>query len=117
MRILMISTTFPYPPTLGGTEVRTYNLLCYLKQHGHEIDLVTQLEGLSTILTASPEQPLTSPSDIPDQVMADIVALRQVADTVAVFPLPPSPPDRPGLRGKIDKGLRFLQSIFSNIPP
>jgi polysaccharide biosynthesis protein PslH len=43
MRILMLSSTFPYPPTRGGTQVRTFNLLKYLSQH-HTITLVTQRE-------------------------------------------------------------------------
>lgn len=41
MKILMLSAPFPYPPTRGGTQVRTFNLLKYLSQH-HEITLVTQ---------------------------------------------------------------------------
>jgi glycosyltransferase involved in cell wall biosynthesis len=41
MRILMISATFPFPPTLGGTQVRTFYLLKHLSQH-HDITLVTQ---------------------------------------------------------------------------
>ena len=42
MKILIISTNFPYPPT-GGTKIRTYNLLKYLNGH-HEITLVTQTQ-------------------------------------------------------------------------
>ncbi|WP_013321500.1 glycosyltransferase family 4 protein [Gloeothece verrucosa] len=41
MKILMLSSTFPYPPSLGGTPVRTFNLLKYLTQN-HEITLITQ---------------------------------------------------------------------------
>lgn len=41
MHILMLSSTFPYPPTSGGTQVRTFNLLKYLRQR-HAITLVTQ---------------------------------------------------------------------------
>ncbi|PSN06422.1 glycosyl transferase family 1, partial [filamentous cyanobacterium CCT1] len=41
MRILMISATFPYPPTLGGTQIRTFYLLKHLSQN-HEVTLVTQ---------------------------------------------------------------------------
>ncbi|HEY9606994.1 MAG TPA: glycosyl transferase family 1, partial [Allocoleopsis sp.] len=37
----MLSSTFPYPPTRGGTQVRTFNLLKYLTEH-HEIALITQ---------------------------------------------------------------------------
>lgn len=41
MRILMLSSTFPYPPSRGGTEIRTFNLLKYLHQN-HDVTLVTQ---------------------------------------------------------------------------
>lgn len=41
MKILMLSATFPYPPTKGGTQVRTFNLLNYLRKK-HELILVTQ---------------------------------------------------------------------------
>ena len=41
MKILMISNAFPYPPTRGGIQVRTFNLLQYLASH-HEITLLTQ---------------------------------------------------------------------------
>lgn len=41
MKILMISNTFPYPPTRGGTQVRTFNLLKYIAQH-HSVTLLTQ---------------------------------------------------------------------------
>ena len=41
MRILMISATFPYPPSLGGTQIRTFYLLRHLAQR-HTVTLVTQ---------------------------------------------------------------------------
>ncbi|NJR38166.1 MAG: glycosyltransferase [Leptolyngbyaceae cyanobacterium CSU_1_4] len=41
MNILMISSTFPYPPTRGGTQVRTFNLLKYLSRN-HSVTLMTQ---------------------------------------------------------------------------
>ncbi len=47
MRILMLSSTFPYPPSRGGTEIRTFNLIKYL-HFKHDITLVTQRhEGVS----------------------------------------------------------------------
>ena len=103
MRILIISTTFPYPPTLGGTEVRTFNLMRFLKQQGHQVTLVTQRQGWTESPTASPDQ--------------TVAALRQTVDEVAVFPLPPSPPERSGLVGKLEKGARFLWSFVQAIPP
>ncbi len=44
MRILMLSATFPYPPTLGGTQVRTFYLLKYLQQR-HQVTLLTQADS------------------------------------------------------------------------
>ncbi|MEL6670221.1 MAG: glycosyl transferase family 1, partial [Bacteroidota bacterium] len=41
MNVLMLSATFPYPPTRGGTSVRTFNLLKHLKKQGHQISLGT----------------------------------------------------------------------------
>lgn len=37
----MISSTFPYPPSRGGTEIRTFNLLKHLQQK-HSVTLLTQ---------------------------------------------------------------------------
>ncbi len=43
MNILIISNTFPYPPTKGGTQVRTFNLLKYLSLN-HCLTIVTQID-------------------------------------------------------------------------
>lgn len=93
MRILMLSSTFPYPPTRGGTQVRTFNLLKYLSQH-HEITLVTQ------------------PS--PDVTPAEIEGLRQWVHHLELFPVSTeAPPDR-GLMGKLKRFARF---VWQGIPP
>ncbi|MGK7938868.1 MAG: glycosyltransferase family 4 protein [Crocosphaera sp.] len=42
MKILMICATFPYPPSRGGTQGRTFNLLKFIAKI-HEITLITQL--------------------------------------------------------------------------
>ena len=65
MNILMLSATFPYPPTRGGTSVRTFNLLKYLKQQGHSISLATLRGG-----------------DVSD---AEVSELRAWVDDLAVF--------------------------------
>jgi glycosyltransferase involved in cell wall biosynthesis len=44
MKILMLSATFPYPPTRGGTQVRTYNLIKYLAKN-HDITVMTRPTG------------------------------------------------------------------------
>jgi hypothetical protein len=66
MKLLMVSATFPYPPTRGGTQVRTFNLLRSLQDH--EITLVTQVDD-------------TIPA-------ADIEGLSQYVHQLKVFPKP-----------------------------
>ncbi|HEY9734925.1 MAG TPA: glycosyltransferase, partial [Trichocoleus sp.] len=87
MNILMISATFPYPPTLGGTPIRTFNLLKHLSQR-HSITLVTQRSAAVT-----------------DE---DVAALRQWVDHLEVFPRPTEQDLTPGLRGKVGRFARFL---------
>ncbi|PSB41314.1 glycosyl transferase family 1, partial [filamentous cyanobacterium Phorm 6] len=67
MKILMLSSTFPYPPTRGGTQVRTFNLLKYLSQR-HDVILGTVRS--------------------PDVTDAQIDALRRQVTELAVFPHP-----------------------------
>ncbi|NJK66985.1 MAG: glycosyl transferase family 1, partial [Microcoleus sp. SU_5_3] len=77
MKILMFSSTFPYPPTQGGTQVRTWNLLKYLSSHHYVI--------LGTLRS-------------PDVTDAAIDELRQHVAELAVFPHPLAPPQpRAGL--------------------
>ncbi|MBR8840444.1 MAG: glycosyl transferase family 1, partial [Stigonema ocellatum SAG 48.90 = DSM 106950] len=93
MNILMLSSTFPYPPTRGGTQVRTFNLLKYLSQH-HAITLVTQRE-----------------LDVTD---AEIVKLRDYIDQLVIFKRPPDL----GRSGKIlDKFRSFITFLQDGTPP
>ncbi len=94
MKILMLSATFPYPPTRGGTSVRTFNLLKYLKQHQHRVSLAT--------LRAS---------DVTD---AEIAALAAWVDDLAVFPRPSGRDQAAGIVGKVQRWAEF---IISGIPP
>ncbi len=87
MRILMLSATFPYPPSNGGTQVRTFNLLKYLHQR-HDVTIAT----LKT----------------PDVKPEDIAALREFATEVIVFDRPPSPNHK--LSAKLWRGLDFLRT-------
>ena len=86
MNILMISSTFPYPPTRGGTQVRTFNLLQYLSQRNC-LTLVTQRE-----------------SDVTDE---EIQGLRDCVDHLIVF-------DRPSERrsGRILKKNSAVHNIY-----
>ncbi|MEG5171507.1 glycosyltransferase family 4 protein [Microcoleus sp. B3-D7] len=78
MKILMLSSTFPYPPSRGGTQVRTFNLLQYLSQR-HEVILATVRA--------------------PDVTDAQIDTLRQQVTELAVFPNPQAPPQPPLVKG------------------
>lgn len=87
MRILMLSSTFPYPPSRGGTQVRTFNLLKYLSRRHHVI--------LGTLRS-------------PDVTNAQIDQLRQQVAELAVF----DNIDRvsSGITHKIHRFSQFLQS-------
>ncbi|WP_353931484.1 glycosyltransferase family 4 protein [Okeanomitos corallinicola TIOX110] len=87
MNILMLSSTFPYPPTRGGTQVRTFNLLKYLSQN-HHITLVTQRE-----------------SDVTD---AEIAGLRECVNQLVVFDRPPEQVTSVGTLKKIQRLGTFL---------
>lgn len=87
MKILTISSTFPYPPTRGGTQVRTFNLLKYLSQ-SHSITLLTQRTG--------------------DVTPSEIEALRECVEELVVFPSPAASAQG-GLMGKVRRFGAFLQ--------
>jgi sugar transferase (PEP-CTERM/EpsH1 system associated) len=89
MRILMISTTFPYPPTLGGTQIRTFYLLKHLAQR-HEVTLITQ---------RSPE--------VSDD---DVATLATYVAKLVCFPRPTAADLRPGLPGKVSRFAHFLST-------
>jgi glycosyltransferase involved in cell wall biosynthesis len=91
MNILMLSSTFPYPPTKGGTQVRTFHLLRYLNQ-AHNVTLLTQCS-----------------SDVSD---ADIEALREFVTELVVFPRPEI-----GNSGAISKINRFGTFLIQGTPP
>lgn len=91
MRILMLSATFPYPPTNGGTQVRTFNLLKYLHPR-HNVTIATLRN---------------------DQVTpADVAALGQFATEVIVFDRPAAP--NLNLISKLQRGADFL---ITGTPP
>ncbi|PLZ89656.1 glycosyl transferase family 1, partial [Fischerella thermalis CCMEE 5196] len=93
MNILMLSSTFPYPPTRGGTQVRTFNLLKYLSQR-HAVTLVTQREV-----------------DVTD---AEITELQKWVNNLVVFN---RPPDSGSSGGVVKKIQRFTSFVQDGIPP
>lgn len=96
MNILMLSSTFPYPPSRGGTEIRTFNMLKYLHQR-HHVTLVTQRDP--------------SVSD------AEVAELLHWVSQLEVFPLPASPEKRSGLKEILGKVGRFTESVAKGTPP
>jgi glycosyltransferase involved in cell wall biosynthesis len=100
MRLLMLSSTFPYPPSRGGTEIRTFNLLKYLSQR-HAVTLVTQRHHAVT-----------------DQ---DVEQLRTWVDELKLFHLPASVSEqRPAansLQRMSGQLQRFTHSLIRTTPP
>jgi len=93
MNILMISSTFPYPPTRGGTQVRTFNLLKYLNKN-HSITLVTQQE--------------------PGVTEAEVVGLRNFVDHLVIFNRPTEISTTGGILKKFQRLTKFL---LTGTPP
>jgi glycosyltransferase involved in cell wall biosynthesis len=91
MNILMLSSTFPYPPTQGGTQVRTFHLLNYLQQR-HSVTLIT----------------LRTPH-VSDR---SIEFLRQTVDELVLFDRPPELP-----LGKRAKLARWANFAWTGTPP
>lgn len=92
MNILMLSVTFPYPPSRGGTEVRTFNLLKAL-QADHDVTLLT--------LRAA------------DVSAADVENLQREVTNLKVFPTPSSTHQQ----GWWAKANRFGQFMVEGTPP
>ncbi|WP_026100077.1 glycosyltransferase family 4 protein [Fortiea contorta] len=96
MRILMLSSTFPYPPSRGGTEIRTFNLLKYL-QKKHFITLITQYNKEVT--------------------KAEVEELRKYVNELIVFPLPPEPKNQSSIKRLLAQVGRFTESVLKATPP
>lgn len=96
MNILMLSSTFPYPPSRGGTEIRTFNLLKYLHQR-HDITLVTQRHvGVTD---------------------AEVEELRNWVSNLVIFPLRATSESKGSLRELPAKVGRFVESLLKVTPP
>ncbi|PZO18269.1 MAG: glycosyl transferase family 1 [Leptolyngbya foveolarum] len=94
MNILMLSATFPYPPTRGGTSVRTFNLLKFLKQQSHHITLGTLIDQ--------------------DVSHEEVSTLRGWVDELGVFQ---RPLDEVQATGAIGKMMRLANFAISGVPP
>lgn len=100
LRILMLSSTFPYPPSRGGTEVRTFYLLKFLAER-HSVTVVTQRHpGVSD---------------------AEVDALRSHLADLVVFPLPTDPTrESKGITlptQLLKRAARFGQAWIRQTPP
>ena len=91
MNILMISSTFPYPPSKGGTQGRTFNLLKYLSKN-HDITLIVQRTA-----------------DVSDE---EVEKLGKFVSELVVFPRP-----RDAKTGIISKLHRLAQFLQTGTPP
>lgn len=85
----MVSSTFPYPPTRGGTQVRTFNLLKYLSQN-HAITLITQRE-----------------SDVTD---TEVLELQESLDNLILFNRPNDSTASEVILKKISRFAKFIQT-------
>jgi polysaccharide biosynthesis protein PslH len=92
----MLSSTFPYPPSRGGTEIRTFNLLKYLQQR-HAVTLVTQRH-----------------SSVTD---AEVAALQSEVAELVMFSLPESPTSTNSIHRIGSQLKRLATSVLSNTPP
>ena len=93
MKILMLSSIFPYPPTNGRIELRTYHLLKYLGSH-HQVTLATQV-----------------PPNISGQ---DLETLRELVEELAIFPQVKPNPEEEGL---LETAKRLATFIGQKKPP
>ena len=92
MKILMLSSTFPYPPTRGRKQLRTFHLLKYLS-NSHHVTLVTERD-----------------KNISDE---EIEALEEQVTELIIFP----PEEASESSGIIDKAKRLGTFIQQGIPP
>lgn len=87
----MLSSTFPYPPSRGGTHVRTFSLLKSLSQN-HQITLVTQT--------------------VEDITQTQMEELQQWVKELVIFNRPVTPQGN-----VIQKTRRLIQSWYRATPP
>jgi glycosyltransferase involved in cell wall biosynthesis len=92
MKILMLSLLFPYPPTQGRKQLRTFHLLTYLSNR-HEVTFVTQTPEYTT------EEQLE--------------AIANIVNRLLIFPVK-STSEQGGL---LDKAKRLGAFIQQGIPP
>jgi glycosyltransferase involved in cell wall biosynthesis len=92
MKILMLSSTFPYPPSRGRKQLRTFHLLKYLCDR-HRVTLVTR--------------PSEDISDEEKEAIAELV------EELIIFPAPTSQEQS----GLLDKAKRLGTFLQQGTPP
>jgi glycosyltransferase involved in cell wall biosynthesis len=91
MKILMLCSTFPYPPNRGGTQNRTFNLLKSITGH-HQVTLITQ-----------------QVNDLTDN---QIKELKDYVTELVIFPSP-----QPVSLQPLAKITRLINAFREGIPP
>lgn len=92
MKILMLSSTFPHPPTKGRKQLRTFHLLKYLSDR-HRVTLITR-----------PSE------DIPDE---EREVIRELVEELIIFPAATSGEQT----GLLDKAKRLGTFLQQGTPP
>jgi glycosyltransferase involved in cell wall biosynthesis len=92
MKILMLSSTFPYPPSRGRKQLRTFHLLKYLCDR-HRVTLITR-----------PSE------DIPDE---EREVIRELVEELIIFPAATSQEQT----GLLDKAKRLGTFLQQGTPP
>jgi glycosyltransferase involved in cell wall biosynthesis len=96
MKLLMLfCNNFPYPPSRGATEGRTFNLLKYLNQH-HEVTLFARR--------------------IANLTEAEVEELRAFTHELVLFPPREQFVKEKGALGLLKKGGRFFEGLVQSRP-
>ena len=93
MKILMLSSTFPYPPTKGRKQLRTFHLLKYLRE-SHQVTLVTKYnENISDKEIEALEEQVTELLIFPPEEVSESSGIIEKAKRLGTFIQQGTPPE------------------------
>ncbi|MDJ0688275.1 MAG: glycosyltransferase family 4 protein [Xenococcaceae cyanobacterium MO_188.B32] len=93
MKIIMLSSTFPYPPTRGRKQLRTFHLLKYLSK-SHQVTLVTQRnETISDEEIEALEKQVTELVIFPPEKASESAGIIEKAKRLGTFIQQGTPPE------------------------
>ena len=93
MKILMLSSIFPYPPTRGRKQLRTFHLLQYLSE-SHQVTLVTQRnETISDEEIEALENQVTELVIFPQEKASESTGIIEKAKRLGTFIQQGTPPE------------------------